>query len=53
MQSMTEDSKENTRKKVAEPILDRPRFYQEKPKWVEERTNFYNVKYATMLNQER
>jgi len=36
----------------AEPILDRPRSHQEKPKWVEERTNFYNVKFAMMLNQE-
>jgi len=36
----------------AEPILDRPRSHQEKPKWVEERTNFYNVKFAMILNQE-
>lgn len=36
----------------AEPILNRPRTHQEKPKWVEERTNFYNVKFAMILNQE-
>ena len=36
----------------AEPILDRPRSHQEKPKLVEERTNFYNVKFAMMLHQE-
>ncbi len=36
----------------AEPLLDRPRSHQEKPKWVEERTNFYNVKFATILYQE-
>ncbi len=36
----------------AEPILDRPRSHQVKPKWVEERTNFYNVKFAMVLNQE-
>ena len=36
----------------AEPILDRPRSHQEKPKWVEERTNFFNVKFAMMLHQE-
>ena len=36
----------------AEPILDRPRSHKEKPKWVEERTNFYNVKFAMILYQE-
>lgn len=36
----------------AEPLLDRPRSHEEKPKGVEERTNFYNVKFATILNQE-
>ena len=36
----------------AEPILDRLRSHQEKPKWVEERTNFYNLKFAMMLHQE-
>ncbi len=36
----------------AEPILDRPRSHRVKPKWVEERTNFYNVKFAMILNQE-
>ncbi len=35
-----------------EPILDRPRSHQEKPRWVEERTNFFNVKFAMILNQE-
>jgi hypothetical protein len=33
-------------------MLDRPRSHQEKPKWVEERTNFYNLKFAMILNQE-
>ena len=36
----------------AEPILDRRRSHQEKPKWIDERTNFYNVKFAMQLNQE-
>jgi hypothetical protein len=36
----------------AEPILDRTRSHQEKPIWIEERTNFYNVKFAMILNQE-
>lgn len=36
----------------AEPLLDRPRTHQEKPKWFEERTNFYNVKFAMILNHE-
>jgi hypothetical protein len=36
----------------AEPILDRPRSHQEKPIWLEERTNFYNIKFAMILNQE-
>lgn len=36
----------------AEPILDRPRSHQEKPKWIDERTNFFNIKFAMILNQE-
>ena len=35
-----------------EPILYRPRSHQEKPKWVDERSNFFNVKFAMIRNQE-
>jgi hypothetical protein len=33
-------------------MLDRPRSHQLKPKWVDERSNFFNVKFAMILNQE-